>query len=162
MISIDTLILARKYAGEASQEAIDKAVAEAVTQSKIYTDDAISRFISFDIVIVESLPSDPKEHTIYFVPRSASKKENGYYEYMWVDNKWELIGETTIDIDNYYTKDEIDVLFEQNAYELPVATKDELGGVKVDNTSTVILDENDVLHTNLHAISLTDISSLFS
>ena len=33
---------------------------------------------------------------------------NIYEEYMWINNSWELIGSTEVDMTNYYTRDEID------------------------------------------------------
>ena len=50
-LSIVTLALAKKYAdavaAAGSKEALDKAVEEAVRQSKVYTDEALSHITSF-------------------------------------------------------------------------------------------------------------------
>lgn len=61
---------------------------------------------SFEVQIVQSLPKSGGNHTIYFVPSSDTGETNYYDEFMWVDNAWEKIGSTEIDLSNYYTRDE--------------------------------------------------------
>lgn len=45
--------------------------------------------------------------TIYMVP-SGDKTENLYEEYVAVNGKWELLGGSTTDLTDYYTKSEVD------------------------------------------------------
>ena len=56
-ISIETLALARKYAdavaAAGSKEALDKAIQQAIAESKLYTDDVFSHIVE----IVDSLPT---------------------------------------------------------------------------------------------------------
>ena len=70
-ISLETLALARKYADSVaaagSQQALEQAVQEAVSQSKIYTDKAIGELTQFQVQIVEQLPANPITHVIYFI-----------------------------------------------------------------------------------------------
>ena len=49
-----------------------------------------------------------EENIFYFLPKEAGKPQNGYDEYIYFNNKWELMGGTDIDLSNYYTKTEID------------------------------------------------------
>ena len=99
-ISIETLALARKYAdavaAAGSKEALDKAVQQAVAESKLYTDDIFSHIVSFKVEIVDSLPeTDIDPHVIYFLKKeNPSEKNDIYYEYMYINNFWELIGST--------------------------------------------------------------------
>ncbi len=60
--------------------------------------------------IVESLPSSGEENIIYLVKNSSSGN-NVYDEYMWIDSKWEKIGDTatTVVIESITTA-EIDAL----------------------------------------------------
>lgn len=151
-LSLETLALAKKYAdavaAAGSQEAIQKAIESAVSQSKIYTDKAIGELAQFNITIVDSLPAvDIKTHTIYFVPMSPSEFDNGYYEYMYINSKWELIGSTRIDLSDYYTKKEVEQYILDNKYVLPIASNSTLGGVKIDNSS-IKIDENGVISVN--------------
>lgn len=174
-ISFETLVLARKYTDKkvtsASEAVIAEAVTEAVAQSKLYTDEEIGKLLSFDIEVVSTLPSEPNNHTIYLVPKDLSSTNNGYYEYIYVNNKWELIGDTEVDLSNYYTKEEVNQLIEDNKYVLPAATADTLGGVKIDGSVIKMNDDGvitldtegtaDIVDEIVQPIDNSDIASLF-
>lgn len=49
-------------------------------------------------VVVQELPTTGEEGTIYLVPKTTSKTNNVYNEYMYINNDWELIGDTQADI----------------------------------------------------------------
>ncbi len=66
---------------------------------------AIGNINSFDIQVVSSLPSTGASHTFYFVPQSQGATTHD--EYMYIDDHWELIGTTTIDLSDYALKSEI-------------------------------------------------------
>lgn len=64
---------------------------------------------SFEIAIVNTLPEeDIDDHTIYFVPNAQDS--NVRDEYMYIDNSWEMIGSTTIDLSDYPTYDDITIV----------------------------------------------------
>jgi len=52
-------------------------------------------------LVVEELPQVGQNNIIYLVPKSTSKTNNYYDEYMWISNAWELIGDTQVDLSNY-------------------------------------------------------------
>lgn len=61
-----------------------------------------------NVAVVQTLPtSGISATTIYLVPKSTSQTNNAYDEYLYVNNKWEKIGDTTIDLSNYALKSEI-------------------------------------------------------
>ena len=77
------------------------------TKSETYTkaevDSAISAITSLDIQVVQTLPTqDISTTTIYLVPKSTAKTNNAYDEYIYVNNSWELIGDTQLDLSNYW------------------------------------------------------------
>lgn len=138
--------------------------------AKKYTDSKIGEVLEFKIEIVETLPLDPDRHTIYLVPKTVSEPTNGYIEYLYVNNKWEIIGETTIDLSNYYTKTEVDQLFVEHTYVLPKATTETLGGIKLseqfnmaaDGTTTINEDAlAELIEDNVAPINNGDIAKLF-
>lgn len=55
-------------------------------------------------VIVEELPQTGENNVIYLVPKSTSKTNNYYDEYMYINSEWELIGDTEVDLSNYLSK----------------------------------------------------------
>lgn len=58
---------------------------------------------------VTALPvSDIKENVIYLLAQTTGKGDNYHDEYMYVNNKWELIGTTEIDLSSYATKEELE------------------------------------------------------
>ncbi len=70
---------------------------------------------------VQALPTtDISTNTIYLVPKSTAGTNNACDEYIYVDNAWEKIGDTEIDLSGYVqdsdlvaiTNAEIDTMFE--------------------------------------------------
>lgn len=59
--------------------------------------------------VVATLPASGASNTIYLVPNSGTTP-NIYDEYIYVNNAWEKIGTTEIDLTQYYTKTETDDL----------------------------------------------------
>lgn len=58
---------------------------------------------ALDFKIVDSLPTDNiSATTIYLVPYG-----NEYEEYFYINNKWEMLGSTKVDLSDYVRKDEI-------------------------------------------------------
>ena len=64
--------------------------------------------VGFKPEIVTELPETGNDHTLYLVLESEPGEDPWYQEYLWLDNEWEKIGTTSIDFEDYYTKDEVD------------------------------------------------------
>lgn len=64
------------------------------------------------IEIVDALPEEPKLMTIYLVPvsqeGSTEQVGNYYNEYMFVNDKWEIIGNTHIDLTPYLQREQFE------------------------------------------------------
>lgn len=77
-----------------------------------YTKAEINKMFSeagtVQVEAVDALPTeDIKENVIYLVPNGSSG-ENFYDECMYINNKWETIGTTEVDLSNYVTKEELE------------------------------------------------------
>lgn len=74
----------------------------------------IGSMTGVDIQIVATLPTvDISTHTLYLVPKATAEQDNIYDEYVNTDGTsagWELIGDTSVDLSNYYNKTEADAL----------------------------------------------------
>ena len=59
--------------------------------------------------LVNELPVVGETGIIYLVPEENPEVQNRYDEYIWINNAWEKFGSASIDIDldKYYTKEEI-------------------------------------------------------
>lgn len=54
--------------------------------------------------------TDAEEGHIYLYPVDLSDPNEGYYEYIYESNDWILLGVTSMDLANYYTKSEVDTM----------------------------------------------------
>lgn len=77
------------------------------TKSQTYTQTEINTLIgqisTVNFEIVQTLPTqDISTSTIYLVPNGASG-QNSYDEYVYINNAWEKIGTTDVDLSAYWT-----------------------------------------------------------
>ena len=56
------------------------------------------------VVVVETLPTTGEADILYLVPKTTTGTNNVFEEYLYVNNNWELIGTTDIDLSNYIQK----------------------------------------------------------
>lgn len=68
---------------------------------------AIRTFNSFNIVSVGVLPTTGVERTLYLVNKTSNDAQDVKDEYLWINNHWEKIGSAIINMNNYFTKEEI-------------------------------------------------------
>lgn len=83
------------------------ALADYYTKSQV---DALLQIIPrFTIEVVEQLPTeDISLTTLYLVPSQDPLQSNAYDEFIYVNNTWEQVGTTAVDMSDYYTKEEVD------------------------------------------------------
>lgn len=86
----------------------------------------ISATPGIKLTVVETLPTeDIDTDTIYLVPKEDTETDNIYDEYIYVNNAWEKIGTTEIDLTNYFTKQEVNDLLNDKADAIIVEAKGE-------------------------------------
>ena len=83
-------------------------ISDTLNASKQYTNEQIRNIIGFDISIVSTLPTTGKKGIIYLVRKSDGTDADCHDEYIWIDNKYELIGNTAIDLSAYSTTEQND------------------------------------------------------
>lgn len=76
---------------------------DSTVATKTYVNDAIANISTFSVTIVTELPTTGQSNIIYFLGTQAP-----YTEYMWINGAWEVIGSTSTDLSNYYTKAQVD------------------------------------------------------
>lgn len=89
-----------------------------VSLTEVYNvvNEAVGDITSFDTQVVSELPAEGVKGTIYFVANDSSEAGNVSKEYIWVNDAWELIGDTAIDLSPYVTWDNIGAAAESNDY----------------------------------------------
>lgn len=75
-------------------------------KSEVYTKEEvqslIGRISSLELIKVDALPTENiKTSAIYLVPKEQSEESNIYTEYIYMDGKWEIIGDTSVDLSQY-------------------------------------------------------------
>lgn len=68
----------------------------------------VAGVISFNYNVVDELPSEGVKGTIYLVHQETTTENNIYNEFLWINDKWELIGNTSIDLTQYATKTDLE------------------------------------------------------
>lgn len=93
---------------ESEISSIKQNLANYYTKSETYSKTEVNNLISaIETVSIESVPILPatgRTNVIYLVPTGTG---NNHEEYIWHNNQWELIGDTSIDLSNYVTKPEL-------------------------------------------------------
>ena len=82
-------------------------LSKAIANKFLNSDEEIKTYAEISVqlfTIVDTLPTEGEKNKIYLVP-----SENGMFdEYFWNDNnKWDKIGEVTIDLSNYPNRQEV-------------------------------------------------------
>ena len=80
------------------------------TYTKAQIDSKIAAIPTLSYQVVSALPTENiSTTTIYLLARSSSSSQPDVYdEYLYVNSQWEIIGSTSTDLSNYYTKTEVD------------------------------------------------------
>lgn len=78
------------------------------TKSQTYSQAEVNALIAgistVNFLIVQTLPTqDISTSTIYLVPNGSGASQNTYDEYVYINNAWEKIGTTNIDLSGYWT-----------------------------------------------------------
>lgn len=105
--------------------------------TKTEVDELIGSIARLEIKIVDSVEEVTEAGYIYLVPKESTEQKDIFDEYIFYDDKSELIGTTQIDLSNYYTKGEVDSLLDNKADSADVYTKDEIDDAIVAITESI-------------------------
>lgn len=91
---------------EASQSSAGLEVVETYSDTEI--DAKIAAITSLSFEVVQTKPTQNiKTNVIYLIPKSESETGNIYEEWIYINNSWELIGTTNIDLSDYVTDSDL-------------------------------------------------------
>lgn len=107
--------------------------------NKSEVNEMIDNLESITFKPVDELPDVGEPRIIYLVPSSPGSDDHS--EYIWFNNRWELIGHTSVDMSDYYTKVEVDNLLEDKQDKLTAGEY-----ITLDNdTVSLDLTKDDIL-----------------
>lgn len=71
--------------------------------------DKVDLLPTFDVKVVTELPSDEEaKEKVLYLKKDSEDEGNLYTEYIYVEGKWENLGQQKVDLKDYYTKSEVD------------------------------------------------------
>ena len=121
---------------------------------------AIDSLVGFTASVVEELPPSGEEGVMYLVlTEDGGVEQDIYNEYIWVDNKFEKIGNTAVEVDlsGYATKEYVTT--QLGDYVTDSALTTELNG-KANTIHTHAISDVTDLQTNLDAkLTKTDLAT---
>lgn len=118
-------------------------------KSEIYTKTEVNSLVQpfAQFAVVQTLPvEDISLTTIYLVPKNPAQTDNIYDEYINTDGTssgWEKIGDTEVDLSNYYTKSETYSKSEVDASLLGKVDKVEGKGLSANDFTDTLKDKLD-------------------
>jgi uncharacterized protein YoxC len=74
---------------------------------------ALTGYTKLNIEIVSALPTKGVFGTFYFVPNEGTGN-NVYNEYLWYNDKWEMLGTKEIDLSGYAKKTDLETAIKNN------------------------------------------------
>lgn len=105
------------------------------TYTKTEVNDIVGAIKTISMKVVDKKPTNPQTNIIYLIPNAKAELENIYDEYIYVNNKWEIIGSTAIDLSDYYTIEQINTLL------YDYITSNDLEEILVDYVKTETLND---------------------
>lgn len=101
-------------------ELISTALADYINEDRLNSaiQDEIAKIPTMSVSVLDRLPDTGDEKVIYLIPAANSSDKNVKDEYLWVDGSFELIGSTTIDLTQYWSKDELSVMTSEELEEI--------------------------------------------
>ena len=130
--------------------AVDKSLS--ANQGRILKE-MISNLVNLRLQIVAELPERGETNIIYLIQKDGEAPDT-YDEYVYIEDKWEKIGNTDVDLSNYYTKE--DVYNKSEINEIKSQIESQISDVEVSNSgSGNVITSLEVDPVNKHKINVT-------
>lgn len=119
------------------------------TYNKTEVNELLGNIVSVNFKPVDTLPDIGESNIIYLLKKTGTTN-NIYDEYIWYNNSWEVIGNTEIDLANFYNKTQTDEKF---------ATKEELSTVLTkEEASNLYYTKEEIMELLTKTISWNDVN----
>lgn len=136
-------------------------------KSELYNKTQIDSMLSsaLKFTIVQSLPEVGENGTIYLVPKQVPSQDDVYDEYIWtstqgqIQQHYEHIGSTQIDLSNYYNKSEVDSLLLGKQASITIINSDT---TPVDTTNVIMQNSGSGSTTSFLRMTMQTIRGYFN
>lgn len=97
-------------------ESLERALSEYMKASEVNAKiaETVASLTTFKKEVLDALPGTGEDNVIYLVPNPDPDDGNSKLEYMWIDGAFELIGSTKTDLTNYWSKDDLEIMTEED------------------------------------------------
>lgn len=103
-----------------------------------YVKQLVSTIQTASFEVVDELPtSNIKTNVIYLVPTQSSGIDNVYDEYIYVNNNWEKIGTTALDLSQYATKEYAEMVAANTINDTEVSNLTTYSSSKIESLSGI-------------------------
>lgn len=138
-----------KFENYFTQDEIEEVVSEFPTYTEMNRAIANSNHLSR--VFANELPDVSDEQAvasvkncIYMIPSDDASENNIYTEWMYneIDNKWEIVGNTSVNMDNFYTKEETEEKIDKKleSFDGGVSSWNDLADKPFSKTTTTLME----------------------
>lgn len=115
VVAAITLALQNYPTDTEMQNAIADALVDYMTRSEINDaiTNAVASFVGLHYELVDELPEIGDSNVIYLLPNGNEDVEGAddfYDEWYYYNNTWNRIGSTGVDLSNYWSKDELQIM----------------------------------------------------
>lgn len=148
----DVVLTAEDVGALSDEIKVPSKVSELVNDSRFMSDEEVVAKINealgnvagglkFEVVdTIEDLPTwCDDSSTIYLVPSEKTESNQYYNEYLWMNGRWEKLGDTRVNLAPYYTELEVDNLLFNLEKKIPTRTSqlyNDSGFVKASDLET--------------------------
>ena len=119
--------------------------------SKTDVDNLINAIHTLDIQIVTELPTENISHTTIYLKGTETSGTNDYEEWIYtVNNSWELIGSTAVDLTGYLKTKDADKGYLQKKTGSEMAALADINTADINNNGMIVLCTEPYTGTNYH------------
>ena len=107
-----------------SSSKVVEEISKAIIEANEYTDSLLKNISSISLKYVETLPTTGESNVIYILKKTDEASNDTLNLYN--DGSWTSIGEFTISLDDFYTRDKADELLDKKANKTEVISNDKI------------------------------------
>lgn len=131
------------------------------SKSEVFTKNEVLSLIdkisTMSMLVVDTLPTENiSSTTIYLLPTITSETQNVFEEYIYVNNQWELIGTTKIDLTGLVKPEDVMPIVEENSEEVESLGIEEVEELNIATSTNYDVESDEQIPTTKAVKKITD------